>query len=118
MGNVQESIDQLRERYAAFGQGHVFRFWDSLDAGARSALVAQPGQSDPPEPKAMRGHTRTRPAPGAGPPAPVLLERLPERGGSSERRAAARKRGEELLGSGRVGFMVVAGGQGTRLGFP
>lgn len=118
MGNVQESIDQLRERYAAFGQGHVFRFWDSLDAGARSALVAQARHIDLPELQRMHEHTRKLAAPGARTLAPVLIERLPERGGSSERRAAARKRGEELLGSGRVGVMVVAGGQGTRLGFP
>ena len=35
----------------------------------------------------------------------------------AERAAAARARGAELLAAGRVGFVLVAGGQGSRLGF-
>ena len=117
MREVLESIDQLRERYAAFGQGHVFRFWDSLDAEARGALLAQARHIDLPELRRMHEHTRKLAAPGSRTLAPARIERLPEHGGSTERRASARKRGEELLRAGRVAVMVVAGGQGTRLGF-
>ena len=117
MSEVQESIDQLRERYAAFGQGHVFRFWESLDPQARGALAAQARHIDLSALRRMYERTRQLAAPGSRTLAPAPVERLPECGGSSERRAAASKRGEELLRDGRVGAMVVAGGQGTRLGF-
>jgi UDP-N-acetylglucosamine/UDP-N-acetylgalactosamine diphosphorylase len=47
----------------------------------------------------------------------VVVERLAERGGSPERRRTAHASGTDLLRSGRVAVMVVAGGQGTRLGY-
>ena len=47
----------------------------------------------------------------------VEVERLPEHVGGPEKAAAARQRGEEMLADGRVAPLVVAGGQGTRLGF-
>ena len=114
---MQEAIEQLRERYAAFGQGHVFRFWDSLGEAARNALVAQARRIDLAALRRTHEHTRQLAAPGTRKLAPAPIEQLPSRGGSAERRAAAAKRGEELLRAGRVGVMVVAGGQGTRLGF-
>lgn len=117
MSEVQESIEQLRERYAAFGQGHVFRFWDALDAAGRQALADQARRIDLTALQRMHEHTQRLSAPGSRRLAPAPVERLPDRGGSAERRAAARKRGEELLRDGGVAAMVVAGGQGTRLGF-
>ena len=114
---VQEAIEQLRERYAAFGQGHVFRFWDSLGEAARTQLADQARRIDLAALRRIQEHTRQLAAPGTRKLAPAAIEQLPSRGGSVERRAAAAKRGEELLRAGRVGVMVVAGGQGTRLGF-
>ena len=35
------SPETLRAEFAAHGQGHVFRFWDVLDADARRRLVRQ-----------------------------------------------------------------------------
>ena len=63
------------------------------------------------------------PAPGASPRRrrerlePPEIERLPERGGDAALRERARPRGHELLAEGAVAVLVVAGGQGTRLGF-
>jgi UDP-N-acetylglucosamine/UDP-N-acetylgalactosamine diphosphorylase len=48
-------------------------------------------------------------------PAPVI--ELPEHGGDPQLRESARSRGEAMLAAGRVAAFVVAGGQGTRLGF-
>jgi UDP-N-acetylglucosamine/UDP-N-acetylgalactosamine diphosphorylase len=45
------------------------------------------------------------------------VERIPGDAGESERFEEARRRGEALLAEGRVGVLVVAGGQATRLGY-
>ncbi len=49
-------------------------------------------------------------------PSPVW--RLPERGGDPRPLREAKQRGEAALAAGQVAAVVVAGGQGTRLGFP
>jgi UDP-N-acetylglucosamine/UDP-N-acetylgalactosamine diphosphorylase len=110
-------IDQLRERFAAFGQDHVFRFWDTLDAAERRALVEQAERIDLGELQRTYEHTRRLAAPGARKLEPAPVEELPSHGGDPARRATAQARGEALLREGRVAAMVVAGGQGTRLGF-
>jgi UDP-N-acetylglucosamine/UDP-N-acetylgalactosamine diphosphorylase len=114
---VQEPIEQLRERFAAFGQDHVFRFWDRLGDAERRALADQASGVDLAELRRTFEHTRRLAAPGARKLEPVPVEALPEQGGSLARRNEARARGEGLIRAGRVAVMVVAGGQGTRLGF-
>lgn len=117
MGAVQQSIDSIRKQYAEFGQEHVFRFWEALDPAARAALLDQASRIDLAELQRVHESTRALAAPGARRLAPAPVECLPEHGGSPERRSEAKARGEALLREGRVAAMVVAGGQGTRLGF-
>jgi UDP-N-acetylglucosamine/UDP-N-acetylgalactosamine diphosphorylase len=113
---MQESSDQLRERFAASGQGHVFRFWSRLDEAEQRALARQASRID--LAALQRAHAETlRLAGGPRKLEPAPVEALPRFGGSEARRAEARERGEELLRAGRVAVLVVAGGQGTRLGF-
>jgi len=114
---VQQSIERTQERFEKAGQGHVFRFWDRLDASARRALVEQAARIDLDELGRLHASTQALAAPGARTLAPAVVERLPEHGGDARRRADARTRGEAMLRAGRVAVMVVAGGQGTRLGF-
>jgi UDP-N-acetylglucosamine/UDP-N-acetylgalactosamine diphosphorylase len=114
---VTQSIEQLRERFAAFGQDHVFRFWPSLAPEQRQALAAQAAGIDLGELQRTLEHTRRLAAPGARKLEPAPVEALPSHGGDPVRRAAARERGEALLREGRAAVLVVAGGQGTRLGF-
>ena len=109
-------IRALRARFEEFDQGHVLRFWNQLAPEARQQLAAQAAALD--LPALLRGYRATQQE-GRGAPkieAPEV-EALPEFGGSAERRAEARARGEALLREGRVALMVVAGGQGSRLGF-
>jgi UDP-N-acetylglucosamine/UDP-N-acetylgalactosamine diphosphorylase len=106
----------VRERYARAGQAQVFSFWDALDEAARARLAAQAARFDP---EAVSGEFRAARARSERlerlePPEVV---RLPEHGGDPLLRARARVRGEALLAAGVVGVLVVAGGQGTRLGF-
>jgi UDP-N-acetylglucosamine/UDP-N-acetylgalactosamine diphosphorylase len=110
-------LPALRARYEEHGQGHVFAHADVLDSAGRARLAAQLAAIDPAaladtfEAALRLAHgerERLEPAP---------IERLPEHGGSEEWREAARARGRELLAEGAVAALVVAGGQGTRLGF-
>jgi UDP-N-acetylglucosamine/UDP-N-acetylgalactosamine diphosphorylase len=117
MGPAIPDIRELRARFEEFGQAHVLRFWDQLAPEARQQLAAQAASLN--LPALLRGFRATQQA---TPEIPKLeapeVEALPESGGSPERRAEARARGDALLREGRVALMVVAGGQGTRLGFP
>ncbi len=114
---MTQPIEQLRERFAAYGQEHVFRFWDALALEDRRALVRQALAIDLDELQHTFRRTQQLGGPAARKLAPAPVEALPARGGDPARRAEARARGEALLSEGRVAALVVAGGQGTRLGF-
>jgi UDP-N-acetylglucosamine/UDP-N-acetylgalactosamine diphosphorylase len=109
---------ELKARFEERGQAHVFRFWDDLDESERERLRAQAESID--LDGAVQGYhdcmART------GEPAPRLepidVVALPNRGGDPQAFKEAAARGEALLADGRVGVMVVAGGQASRLGFP
>ena len=111
----------LAARLDAAGQGHLLRFWDDLDDAARSRFGEQLAELD------LSAATRlyrekVDAAGGAGDPAalarsagpPASVVRLTD---AAADRAAAVAVGEDLLRAGGVGAILVAGGQGTRLGF-
>lgn len=109
--------EELRDRFETLGQGHVFAFWERLDASGRARLLAQAAALD--LPALLRGLEASQAAPTAPPKLePPALQALPEHGGDARAREAARARGERLLAEGRVAMMVVAGGQASRLGYP
>lgn len=120
------TVERLRETRQAFeqaGQGHVFTYWDDLDSAGRDRLLAQ---SEALAPRlaglSIAWRSAREAAEGRVGSSPAVLEppdvaALPEHGGDAERLQAARKRGLALLEEGRVAAFVVAGGQGTRLGF-
>jgi UDP-N-acetylglucosamine/UDP-N-acetylgalactosamine diphosphorylase len=110
-------FEALRSHFAEFGQDHVFRHWERLDGAGRKRLLAQAARID--LEALQRAHARLSGPAGAEKLQlePVAVERLPEHGGDPEKAEAARQRGEDMLAAGRVAALVVAGGQGTRLGF-
>ncbi len=100
-----------------YHQEHLIAHWEALDAAAREAFEQQVRQIDfaqldqlyRGEHEAPDWDALARRA--ASPPALRLEDRWPFT------RKAAIAAGETALRSGQVGALVVAGGQGTRLGF-
>lgn len=112
-----QRFESARQRFAACGQEHVFRFWDRLGAAERERLLAQAESIELPGLLRELAATRGRGACAEPRLAPVPVERIPEHGGDAARHARARERGAGLLAAGRVAVLVVAGGQATRLGY-
>lgn len=109
-------------RLERYGQAHLLQWWSELDPPQKHALLRElQGLDFERIGPLLRGagadgteSARERAA-FAGPPAQLV--RLPERGGNAAEWARGRELGETLLRAGKVGAIVVAGGQGTRLGF-
>ncbi|MFH1707326.1 MAG: UDPGP type 1 family protein [Planctomycetota bacterium] len=108
---VDKQIDELH----AMGQGHVFRFWDKLDAAARQSLIAEVMEID----CALMARLIAGLVPGATapPPAPVI-EPCPIIDRENDpQRAEAERAGIAAIRASKVAAFLVAGGQGTRLGY-
>lgn len=109
---------ELLNRLTPLGQQHLLHFWDQLDAGQRASLSRQIESIDLPLlDRVFRSHddhaaVRTLADHAQSPPAIRLRS---EHNPFSA--ADARHAGRALLGAGEVGVLLVAGGQGTRLGF-
>lgn len=107
----------LRARAAQYGQENLFRFWDTLDAAARAQLLDQIASIDFPFMKHLIDTWVLEEPPPEHfddiQPIPVIPP-VPD---TRPDAAAAREAGEQALRDGRVGIVIVAGGQGTRLGY-
>lgn len=109
--------DALRERAAAYGQEHVFAFWDRLDDAGRARLAAQLEAVDFDlvfRQRALLEEPASAQAPEFAPPELLGLERDDE---GQRRVRDATEAGAALLAGGEVGFLLVAGGQASRLGY-
>lgn len=107
------------EAFERAGQGHVFAFFSQLDAAGQQRLLADAAEIDLAEIDRLNRTLLTKSAAAVNldglQPAPY--EKLPEKGGNAAEWAKAKAKGEEALRAGRVAAFVVAGGQGTRLGY-
>lgn len=112
--------DALRQAFEQAGQGHVFGRLDQLEEERRQAFLSQLAGIDLRLLDQLIAEMRED-----HPVATLDLERLepaaflplPLTPGSRRKETRARAAGEELLGAGKVAALVVAGGQGSRLGF-
>jgi UDP-N-acetylglucosamine/UDP-N-acetylgalactosamine diphosphorylase len=112
---------QLAETLREAGQTHLLRFWDSLDAADRGQLLGQLAVIDWRQfaelqrlAAAGADHAATSANDLAHASTPPMMRLRDSANAVSP--AAAVAAGEQALRAGRIGAILVAGGQGTRLG--
>ncbi len=111
---------ELVARLERHGQAHLLRCWDRLDAAGRSRLATELAAIDFERLDRLVRELvfeTAATAPDPGLIAPVAVDRLPRTDGERVARRHAAERGAEALAAGEVAVVIVAGGQGTRLGF-
>ncbi len=121
MYNSNPKHDELAEKAAAVGQEHIFKFYDSLSEADKRHLDLQAAAIDwdliaglirdvvlKPEPFKLPEHIE---------PAPYFSYK-PADTAARDHYTLAKQRGVSLLREGKIAAFVVAGGQGTRLGWP
>jgi UDP-N-acetylglucosamine/UDP-N-acetylgalactosamine diphosphorylase len=117
------STQDLAERLEKHGQERLLRHWSGLDGGAHAGLAAEIASIDFDQlsrlvvelVKGGEGESADVDTDRGRPPEVV---RLPQTDAERADRRRASEIGEEALAAGEVGVVVVAGGSGTRLGFP
>ncbi len=112
---MHDRLRALHDRLDAHGQAHVLRFADALDDASAAAFADELEALDLPRLSrlidSVLGHAPEEHAGDLAPPEMI------DWGVDDARDAAARAAGAELLAAGKVGAFLVAGGQGTRLGY-
>ncbi len=119
MAEISEpNYRSLFDRLARYGQEHLLALWDRWTPAQRRSLAEQLAQVD------LELIARLWEGRLAGPDIDRLLERAEsppgvrlDGSGLPFSPAEARQVGQQLLRQGRVGVILVAGGQGSRLGF-
>ena len=111
------TLEEIRHQLESEGQDHVIRFWDSLNEEERNHLSDQIGAIDFSLIGTLIDNWILNASAGQHfqkiEPAIVQPPTTVPRAGLDDAEVA----GEEALRSGRVGLVLVAGGQGTRLGY-
>jgi UDP-N-acetylglucosamine/UDP-N-acetylgalactosamine diphosphorylase len=112
-------ISDLKKHLTRIGQAHVLRFYDQLDEMQKSKLVSQLQSLDL-DRIADLAETQVKQKQAIVLPKEIKPVDAYPRVADEKRQtlyADAKLRGYELLKQGKVGAFLVAGGQGTRLGY-
>ncbi|CAG8978156.1 hypothetical protein HYALB_00012018 [Hymenoscyphus albidus] len=113
-------LQELKDKYAAAKQDQVFAFYDALDEGEKAKLFEQLSGFDPEYINKITDKALNPPK--AQDAAKETLEPLPESATASilDSKADDLERwyesGLDLIAQNKVGVVLMAGGQGTRLG--
>ncbi|KAJ7654821.1 nucleotide-diphospho-sugar transferase [Mycena rosella] len=114
------SLHSLRPRYEAASQAHVLKFWDTLSPSEQKSLAEQLDALDIERVNRIYKKAVSAEAEAAAPVAHDPIQPLPKDATDSVNSAAKEKEwraiGLEAIANGTVGVLLMAGGQGTRLG--
>lgn len=105
--------EELRARLQRFGQEHVLAAWERLDTEERRELISQLQAIDL---ETLSKLFRKRDK-GSDLPDPAKIRPVPRVEFDKAQRQRAKELGEKALRNNELAVLVVAGGQGTRLGF-
>jgi len=113
-------LSELKETYAKAGQDQVFKFYDGLSSEEKAALYEQLSGFDPDKINKLADEALNPPKSEEG--KQTVLEPLPDNATAS---ILDSKKGDidgwyelglDLIGDNKVAVVLMAGGQGTRLG--
>ncbi|HUW19036.1 MAG TPA: UDPGP type 1 family protein [Sedimentisphaerales bacterium] len=116
----QRTVENLKKVLKDHNQSHLLAFWEQLDGPQKQSLLEQIQSLDfsKIDDWVVRFVRKTAPAPMPADFTPAAAYTPCPTGPDQQRRyAQARQLGRELISAGKVAAFVVAGGQGTRLGF-
>lgn len=115
-----EDVEALRTKYKKSGQDHVFKFYDELEIEAKAALYDQLNSIDPDRINVLADKALYPPK--TDDDKKPSIEPLPAEASDSLLEADKAKidewynAGLTLIAENKVGVILMAGGQGTRLG--
>lgn len=110
--------DELTAILAPHDQTHVLRYWDELDAASREQLAGQIQALDLAElSRLVAGKEQPTDYAAMAERATLPMAVSADGRGVAWSCKTARQRGEQALREGHIAVILVAGGQGTRLGF-
>ncbi len=119
--STQKSYENEKKLLKYHHQSHLLAFWEELEKGQRQDLLAQIRRLDLDKIDVwVNNFIKKNPASDtiSGDFVPALSYNSTPVGPEQQRKyAEAVKLGKELISAGKVAAFVVAGGQGTRLGF-
>jgi UDP-N-acetylglucosamine/UDP-N-acetylgalactosamine diphosphorylase len=118
--DIESRYAKIDKVLAAHGQQQLLGFWGELDKAQRAALLEQIEALDFDQVDKWVGDYVKKANPLSLPtkiePSPAYPA-LPSSPAMEKKYEKAREKGRQLISGGKVGALVVAGGQGTRLGY-
>lgn len=118
---TSEEVKELKHKYEKAGQGHVFAFYDELDTAGKAHLYEQLSGFDPEQINELANKV-LHPAKQEAANGASSIEPLPASATSSvldsneEDLKKWYEQGLDLVAENKVAVLLMAGGQGTRLG--